>query len=191
MKRLSLYEVALALLPLLPATAGCELGAVKQGTVPYDPHTAKPDAAEIAAHPCKYGDARRCAERCRDDEPGACNALGVMFEYGDGSPEGTAQASTFYGRACEASYAPGCTNLAWLYALGKGVPKDQAQSMALFTKAYEASRLACRRGDMSGCVMAGDFLLEGRGAPQDEELAMVMFKTACDGGERRACERLP
>src|SRR5262249_24056818 len=147
----------------LLAVACNQLGAVKQASVPYDPHAAKPDAAEIAANPCKHGDVARCIEKCQADEPGACNALGVMFEYATDKPADSAVASGFYSRACDASYAPGCTNLAWLYALGKGVPKDPAQSMALFTKAYEASKLACRRGDTSGCLMAGELLLEGRG----------------------------
>lgn len=172
----------------LALLAACnQLGAVKQASVPYDPRAAHPDEAEIAAHPCKHGDIPRCMERCRADEPGACNALGVLFEYASDRPSDGALASGFYGRACESNYAPGCTNLAWLYALGKGVPKDPAQSMALFTKAYEASKLACRRGDTSGCMMAGELLLQGRGAPADEALALSMFQIACDRGETKGC----
>lgn len=167
---------------------GCnQLGAVKQASVPYDPH-AQPDPADVAAHPCRHHDVAGCIQRCQADEPGACNALGVMFEYATDKPADSAVASGFYSRACDAAYAPGCTNLAWLYALGKGVPKDPAQSMALFTKAYEASKLACRRGDTSGCMMAGELLLEGRGVGMDEALALTMFRTACERGERRGCD---
>ncbi len=173
---------------VLPVLVGCgQLGAVKQASVPYDAHAAAPDPAEIAANPCKFGDVARCMQRCQADDSSACNALGVMLEYGGAASGDGALASGFYGRACDASYAPGCTNLAWLYTLGRGVPTDQAQSMALFTKAYEASKLACRRGDSSGCMMAGELLLEGRGAPADEALAMSMFHAACAGGERRGC----
>jgi TPR repeat protein len=189
----SLGSSVLLLLGLLATAAGCgQLGAVKQASVPYDPHVAKPDPAEIAANPCKYGDVARCIQRCQADESSACNSLGVLFEYGGGSGTASEQAlaPAFYGRACESNYAPGCTNLAWLYTLGKGVPKDQAQSMALFTRAYEASRIACRRGDMSGCMMAGELLLEGRGVDEDEALALSMFRQACDGGERRGCAQL-
>jgi hypothetical protein len=169
---------------LLLLAACNQLGAVKQASAPYDPREAHPNDAEIAAHPCRHGDIPRCMEQCKANEPGACNALGVLFEYASDRPSDGALA---YGRACDANYAPGCTNLAWLYALGRGVPKDAAQSMALFTKAYEASRLACRRGDTSGCMMAGELLLEGRGVEADEALALSMFEKACDGGERRGC----
>jgi TPR repeat protein len=174
-----------ALLPLISACG--MLGAVKQASVPYEPHPAAPDPSEIAANPCKFGDVARCIQHCQADEPGACNALGVMFELGTQGNADSALASGFYGRACESNYAPGCTNLAWLYALGHGVPKDQAQSMALFTKAYESSKLACRRGDMSGCIMAGELLLDGRGVEADDALALSMFQRACEHGERRGC----
>ena len=172
------------------ALGGCTvLGAVKQANVPYDPHPAPPTAIEIAANPCKFGDVAACIARCQGGESGACYSLGVRFEISaETNPGDSALASGFYGRACESSYAPGCTNLAWLYALGRGVPRDPVQSLALFTKAYEASKLACRRGDMSGCMMAGELLLEGRGVESDEALAMTMFKTACDHGERRGCD---
>jgi hypothetical protein len=177
--------LTVAALPCL-LTACVELGAVKQGDVPYDPHPQAPDPAQVAQNPCRYGDVAGCIERCQRDEPGACNAVGVMFELGAAQGDG-AIASGFYQRACEASYAPGCTNLAWLYSLGRGVPRDPAHSLALFTKAYEASKLACRRGDTSGCLMAGELLLEGRGVNEDEAQALAMFERACDGGETRGC----
>src|SRR5689334_3640289 len=107
-----------------------EIGrAVKQAEVPYDPHPAAVDPAEVAANPCKYGDVARCIEHCQTGDSNACNALGVMFEFGrTQAPDGTL-ASGFYARACDSNYAPGCTNLGWLYSLGRGVPHDAQQAM--------------------------------------------------------------
>ena len=167
-----------------------ELGAVKQAEVPYDPHAVKPpDPIEVAANPCKYGDTDRCVEKCQSGDSAACNALGIRYEFGEWPSDGAA-ASSFYARACDASYAPGCTNLGWLYSLGRGVPHDAQHAMALFTRAYEASRLACRRGDSSGCMMAGQALLEGRGVEADERSALAFFQMACDAGERKGCDYL-
>jgi TPR repeat protein len=165
-----------------------ELGAVKQASVPYEPHPAPPDSMEVAANPCKFGDVDRCVAKCEAGDANACNALGVMFEFGAQTSEDGALASSYYARACDSSYAPGCTNLGWLYSLGRGVPHDSTHAMALFTRAYEASRLACRRGDSSGCMMAGQALLEGRGVAQDDEAALAFFRRACDGGDRRGCD---
>jgi TPR repeat protein len=176
---------------LVALLGGCgetrfELGAVKQAEVPYDVHAKHaPDPIEVAANPCKYGDAEACAAKCQSGDSTACNAVGILYEF-DGA-DGVS-ASGFYARACDASYAPGCTNLAWLYSLGRGVPHDSTHAMALFTRAYEASRLACRRGDSSGCMMAGQALLEGRGVAQDEAQALAYFTQACDHGERKGCD---
>jgi hypothetical protein len=59
--------------------------------------------------------------------------------------------------------------------------------MLLFMAAFDSSKLACMRGDPSGCLLAGELLYEGRGVPEDEQQALAYFRRACDGGETRAC----
>lgn len=167
--------------------AGCtQLGNIPQGSLPPDVH-AQPARAEVEAHPCRYGDVVQCVARCTPDDPQACNAAGVMFEFDDGERTEPALASTFYQRACDGSYAQGCNNLGWLYLRGRGVPQDQPHAMLLFMAAFDAARLACTQGDASGCLLAGEILYEGRGVAPDEQQALALFRRACDGGESRAC----
>ena len=117
----------------------------------------------------------------------SCNTVAVLLEYGPDLDY--AAAAAYYGRACAASYAPGCTGLAWLHLLGKGARKDPGLAIALFTRAYDGYRLACAQGALESCVAAADMLIEGRGVASDESEALSLLETACEKGERRACER--
>jgi TPR repeat protein len=60
--------------------------------------------------------------------------------------------------------------------------------MLLFMTAFDAAKLACMRGDASGCLLAGEILYEGRGVAPDEQQALALLQRACDGGEARACD---
>ena len=142
----------------------------------------------MAAKPCKFGDVARCIDQCQTGNASSCNALGVIFEYGQNTGADPTIASGFYARACDREYAPACTNLAWLYLLGRGVPRDAQQAMMLFTRAFDASRLACHRGDGHGCLMAGELLLQGRVTTADPNEELAMFQAACDQGEPRGCD---
>jgi hypothetical protein len=188
MKRLILP--ALGVLAL--AIAGCggelSLGGGAQEPPVYEAHPAPPDPIEVAAKPCKFGDLMRCMDQCQEGTASACNALGVMYEYGRSTAVDPATASGFYARACDREYAPGCTNLAWLYSLGRGVPRDAAEALNLFTRAFDQSRLACRRGDGHGCLMAGELLLQGQVTTSDENEELAMFQAACEKGEPRGCD---
>lgn len=178
-----------ALLWLSLAAAGCaELGNTPVGALPRDVH-ADPDPRDVAEHPCRYADVGRCVERCTADDPQACNAAGVMFEFDEGAASEPSLASGFYQRACDGNYAQGCNNLAWLYLRGRGVPQDQPHAMLLFMTAFDAAKIACSRGDASGCLLAGELLYEGRGVPADETQAVAFFERACAGGESAACNR--
>jgi hypothetical protein len=162
------------------------MGNEKVSSLPGDVH-AKPDPREVAEHPCRFGDFSGCVAKCQTDDPQACNAAGVMFEFDSGESSDPTLASGFYARSCDGSYAPGCNNLAWLYLRGRGVPQDPPHAMLLFMAAFDSSKLACMRGDPSGCLLAGELLYEGRGVPEDEQQALAYFRRACDGGETRAC----
>src|SRR5580700_1189207 len=161
-------------LGLLALTAGCgELGSSHPPSLlPGDVH-AVPSATELAEHPCRHGDVGMCKARCLagrpGDDPQACNAAGVMFEFDGGTYSDPVIASAFYERSCEGNYGPGCNNLAWLYLRGSGVPKDQPHAMLLFMTAFDASRIACARGDASGCLLAGELLYEGNAQPREGE----------------------
>ncbi len=168
------------------ALAGCAaLGEPKPGSLPVDVH-AKPEAQELAQHPCRYGDAQRCIAKCERDDPQACNGAGVLFEFGE-NPD-VVTASSYYRRSCDGSYGPGCNNLAWLYLRGRGVPRDQPQAMVLFLAAFDDARLACVRGDGDGCLLAGEILYDGHGVSDDDEQASAFFRLACEDGERKGCE---
>jgi TPR repeat protein len=165
---------------------GCaELGTQNVRTLPPDVHAA-PTASEVAEHPCRYGDVAACVARCEADSQ-ACNAAGVMFEFDGGWKSDPALASGFYNRACTGNYAPGCNNLAWLYLRGSGVPQDQPHAMLLFMAAFDVSKLACMKGDASGCLLAGELLYDDRVQAKEGDTAVAFFRRACDGGETRAC----
>jgi TPR repeat protein len=149
---------------------------------------AGPDATELAEHPCRYGDVVACMARCQSDDAQACNAAGVLFEYDDGERSDPQLASGFYRRACDDNYAPACNNLAWLYLRGRGVPRDPPQAMFLFMTAFDAARIACARGDASGCLLAGELLYEGHAQERDGEDAVAFFRRACERGEAKGCE---
>jgi TPR repeat protein len=169
--------------------AGCgELGNTPGGALPRDVH-AQPETRDVAEHPCRYGDVARCVERCTGEDPQACNAAGVMFEFDEGASSEPSLASGFYRRSCDGNYAQGCNNLAWLYLRGRGVPQDQPHAMLLFMAAFDAAKIACMRGDASGCLLAGELLYEGRGVEEDEAQAVAFFERACAGGEAVACRR--
>ena len=175
-------------LGLLLSIAGCsQLGNTAQGTLPPDVHQA-PSAREVAEHPCRYGDVKRCVARCTEDDPQACNAAGVMFEFDEGTTTDPRVASVFYDRSCQGSYAQGCNNLAWLYLRGRGVPQDQPHAMLLFMAAFDAAKIACMQGDASGCLLAGEMLYDGR-VDGDERQELAFFEQACRGGEPEGCAR--
>jgi TPR repeat protein len=173
---------------LVACLSGCaQLGTPNAAMLPADVH-AKPSAVELAEHPCRYGDFSGCAAKCESGDSQACNAAGVLFEFDGGDHSDPALASGFYERSCMESYGPGCNNLAWLYLRGNGVPKDQPHAMLLFMAAFDASKLACLRGDASGCLLAGELLYEDHAQPKDGDTAVAFFQRACAGGEARACE---
>jgi uncharacterized protein len=174
-------------------TACGQLGQGPAGSLPRDVH-AKPDAREVAARPCRYGDVARCVARCREKDASSCNGAGALYEFGHPTTDDQiaidpATASSFYQLACDAGYGPGCNNLGWMYLGGRGVARNEPKAMQLFVYAYDASKLACIQGDMSACVLAGDLLYEGRGVNEDEAAALAYFERACAGGERSGCDR--
>ena len=190
MKQLVVAGLGFAALSLSACGGELGLGGTAESSLPYVAHPRGPDPIEVAAKPCKFGDVARCIDQCQAGTASSCNALGVLFEYGQSTAPDPTIASGFYARACDKEYAPGCTNLAWLYTLGRGVPRDAQQAMLLFTRAFDQSRLACRRGDGHGCLMAGELLLQGQVTTTDENEELAMFQAACAGGEPRGCEYL-
>ncbi len=157
--------------------ACAELAPAARASLPADVHAA-PSAAQRAAHPCRYGDSAQCLARCDGSDAQACNAAGVFLEFDGGERSDPALASAYYRKSCDGNYGPGCDNLAWLYLRGNGVPRDPPQAMVLFLAAFDAARIACARGDASGCLLAGEILYEGRGVPADEEAATAFFEKA-------------
>ena len=172
------HGLVLGGLTLALASSGCAvLGPTHEPTLPVDVHAA-PSVADRTAHPCRYGEVAECLARCVAADPQACNAAGVLLEFDDGERSDPALASAYYRRSCDGNYGPGCDNLAWLYLRGRGVPRDPPQAMTLFLAAFDAARIACARGDASGCLLAGEILYEGRGMPADEEAATAFFAQA-------------
>ena len=105
-----------------------------------------------------------------------------------GGSSNPALASRFYSRACDGNYAPGCNNLAWLYLRGHGVPRDQPHAMLLFMAAFDSSKLACARGDASGCLLAGELLFDGPRASSDGDDGGGVLPARLRRGESKGCD---
>lgn len=63
---------------------------------------------EVPATPPIADAAAGMDRRCEAGEPGACIALGYMFEMGTGVPRDAARARNSYDRACRMGLAPAC-----------------------------------------------------------------------------------
>ena len=157
------------------ALAGCgALGAPRVGELPRAVQPPTPE--ELAEYPCRHGQLEACRARCENDAT-SCNAAGLLYEL-EGGTEAQVAAAALYRKGCDDAYAPACNNLAWLYALGRGVPRDPPRSLEVFARAYAGVRMACLRGEASGCVEVAAMLQEGRGVEVNEPLASLYLAAA-------------
>jgi TPR repeat protein len=136
----------------------------------------------------------------------AQNALGRMYDEGQGVPQDYVEAVRWYRMAAEQGYAYGENNLGVMYYQGHGVPQDYVQAMKWCRKALaQGNDLAPWNinllGDNSGVLKAdpelrqsyrddadkgdpdaqyaiGLMYLEGRGEPQDYVQAHMWLNLA-------------
>ena len=92
----------------------------------------------------------------------AQNALGVMYERGEGVPQDYAEAVKFYRKAAEQGHVIGQDNLGRMYQYGFGVPQDYVQAHMWFNLAGAQAKIFGRSRDELAKRMTPDELAEAQ-----------------------------
>jgi TPR repeat protein len=114
---------------------------------------------------------RKAAEQGDAD---AQDALGDLYNSGQGVRRDYAQAAPWYRKAAEQGDADAQDSLGDLYHKGQGVPQDDAQAATWFHKAAE-------QGDADAQESLGDLYDTGRGVPRDYAEAYFWYDLAAAG----------
>jgi|ERR1019366_960287 TPR repeat protein len=105
--------------------------------------------------------------------------LGLMYDKGQGVPQGYAQAAAWYRKAAKQGDATAQWLLGGLYFDGHGVPKDYAQAVLWFRKAAE-------QGDAEAQYDLGSSYDLGEGVPKDFAEAYFWLDLAAAGPRQLA-----
>jgi TPR repeat protein len=116
---------------------------------------------------------RKAAEQGSAD---AQDALGDLYNSGQGVRQDYAQAALWYRKAAEQGNDEAQDALGDLYDLGQGVPKDYAQAALWYRKAAE-------QGNADAQDSLGDLYDTGRGVPRDYAEAYFWYDLAAAGEE--------
>ncbi|MGB9071408.1 MAG: tetratricopeptide repeat protein [Terriglobales bacterium] len=114
-------------------------------------------------------------KRADSGEAAAQFALGKAYESGNGVPQRTDQAATWYRKAAEQGNAKAQNSLGVLYWLGDGVEKDKNQAVQWYRK-------AARQGDANAMFNLGAAYYNGDGVAVNDTLAYAWFLLSSEGG---------
>ena len=101
--------------------------------------------------------------------------VGLMYEFGAGTPKDVAQAVTWLTRAANQNHVAAQQELGVVYTTGDGVAKDDAKALAWFRKAANA-------GNATAQYNLGLMLAKGAGAKLDYGEALAWFRKAAMQG---------
>lgn len=105
----------------------------------------------------------------------AMNALGLLYQNGEGVPANPSKAAEWYRKGAEAKLADAENNLGILYLNGKGVPRDFGEAFKLFERAAD-------QGDGWGLNNLGGMHEMGWGTPKNRDKAIELYKQAAAKG---------
>lgn len=105
--------------------------------------------------------------------------LGFFYSTGQGAPQDSSKALTWYQRAADQGDAMGENGLGFLYANGRGVPQDYAQALLWYRK-------AAAQGNAKAEYNIGNMLYYGKGIPIDRTEANLWFVKAANLGDENA-----
>jgi len=142
---------------------------------------------------------------CTQGSAWACNDLGVLLSSGRAGSSVAPQAA--FARACTLGMPAGCANAMLSQSPASAGsdrryqrPAPQPADYAILLQEgqgrldklapSELFRQACHQGWADGCERLAAIYLQGDGLPRDPEKGRGYLQQACDGGVRRACERL-
>lgn len=117
----------------------------------------------------------------------AQNALGVMYENGEGVAPSNARALAWYRKAAAQGHAEAQNNLGAMYYEGLGVKQNYAQAFSLFQK-------SAAKGSGRGLFNMGWMYANGYGTAQDLEKARMIWELLARGNygdqSQKAAEHL-
>ncbi|MBF0482928.1 MAG: SEL1-like repeat protein [Desulfovibrionaceae bacterium] len=105
----------------------------------------------------------------------AQNALGGMYEQGQGLPRSYGEALKWYRKAADQNYARAQANVASIYELGKGVSQDYGEALKWYRKAAE-------QGDVVAQNALGAMTSKGQGVVRDDAEAARWYAKAAELG---------
>ena len=97
--------------------------------------------------------------------------LGVMYDYGRGTPQDNTKAVKWYRRAAEQGIPEAQHNLGLIYENGQGVPRNDTEAVKWYRRAAE-------QGIPEAQVNLGVKYYKGQGVPQDYILAHMWLNLA-------------
>jgi TPR repeat protein len=111
-----------------------------------------------------------------------CYRLGLLLEYGQGTPRDLDRAGSFYRVACEAHHGLACYRLAHYLGHYRD-PPDLVGAAARYDD-------ACASPARRGCHNLAMMLRDGDGIPKDPARAVTLSRRACEGTEPLSCQLL-
>lgn len=113
----------------------------------------------------------------------AMNALGQLYQNGQGVEAEPAKAVEWYRKAADKKLAEAENNLGMMYLNGKGVTRDLTEAFKLFER-------AANRGDGWGLNNLGGMHEMGWGTAADRNKALELYKQAAAKGIEAADENI-
>lgn len=111
-----------------------------------------------------------------------CNAVGTMYERGDGVPLDQERASRIYRHVCELENGDGCSNLGNQLEHGSFADPDPEEAAVYYKRACDL--------DDGHCAALGYLYDRGLGVERDLEKAIALYERACPAGSATACSNL-
>lgn len=155
---------------------------------------------------------------CKAGDGGACNALGLIYLQGIGTPVDAEKSARLFDDQCKRANQQACGNLAMQLYFGMGLARDIPRAAVLAEHACTSVPGACSTlgailveqggdanmqraeilfastcnlGNGGACDNLGQLYARGVGqAPPDRDRASAAYKQACDLGFAKACTHL-
>lgn len=114
----------------------------------------------------------------------ALNAIGSVYQSGDGLPRDLVEAAKWYKKAADVNDMAGLYNVGWFYRDGAGdIPQDYVKAKYWFER-------SAQHGNTSAMVELASLYEKGNGVPQSDEIALRWYNAAASGGDTDAMHAL-
>jgi TIR domain/Sel1 repeat len=122
-------------------------------------------------------------QACNLGESKGCNAIGLLFENGEGVSRDIQKSAALYQKGCTGGNAAACSNLSRFYQNGIGVQRDSQKAALL-------DEVGCNGGSLEGCMGLGLLYETGSGVPKDLQKASVLYQKSCAGNISQGCRNI-